>query len=124
MRHIRHTLLWIFPQYEKALCCLIISINKPPGGACVISYDPLFKTMKDRAFTQSDLLDKDKAGFDNHTFFDIRQGKSVTLKTIESLCRILGCSIQDVVEIIPDDDWEPYVPDKSRKKDKKTSNFY
>ena len=82
----------------------------------MISYDPLFKTIKDKGITQTDLLDK--AGFDNHTFFDIRKGESVSLKTVEKLCRILGCGIEDIVSIIPEDDWEPYVRNIPPRKNK------
>lgn len=86
----------------------------------MISYEPLFKTMKDKGITQTDLLDK--AGFDRHTFLDIRNGKSANLRTIENLCRILGCGITDVVEIIPDDDWVPYERDipPRKKKDRES----
>ena len=85
----------------------------------MISYDPLHKTLERRGMTQHDLLDI--VGFGHATFNRIHNNQSVTMATIENLCRILGCSIEDVVVIIPEDDWEPYVPDPNipRKKRKK-----
>ena len=55
----------------------------------MISYSPLW-----------DLIHK--FGFDAHTLNDLKHNKSVTVNTLETLCKILDCNVQDVVEITKD----------------------
>jgi DNA-binding Xre family transcriptional regulator len=80
----------------------------------MISYKPLFETMKKKGITQHDLLNI--VGFDRSTFNKLLHDKYVTIRTIEKLCRILDCRIEDIIKVIPDDDWKPYVPDPSIKR--------
>ena len=42
------------------------------------------------------------------TMQSIREGKPVSLKTIDKICQILHCPIEEVVQIQPDDDWLPF----------------
>lgn len=39
-------------------------------------------------------------GFDAHTLNDLRHNKSVTANTLETLCRILHCTANDVIEFL------------------------
>ena len=61
----------------------------------IISYAPLWKTMKERNVTQYQLL---KSGIDNKTLDSLKKNKNITLLTLEKLCRIIGCTPNDVVE--------------------------
>jgi DNA-binding Xre family transcriptional regulator len=61
----------------------------------MISYAPLWKTMKDRDITQYKLL---KAGIDNKTLDSLKKEKNITLNTLEKLCSILNCTPNDIVE--------------------------
>lgn len=36
------------------------------------------------------------------TVQSIRENKPVSLKTIDAICQILNCKIEDIVEIVPD----------------------
>lgn len=63
----------------------------------IISYAPLWKTMKERNVTQYQLL---KSGIDNKTLDSLKKNKNITLLTLEKLCRIIGCTPNDVVEFI------------------------
>ena len=36
------------------------------------------------------------------TVQSIRENKPVSLKTIDAICQILDCKIEDIVEIVPD----------------------
>ena len=38
------------------------------------------------------------------TVQSIREGKPVTLKTMDILCQLLHCKIEDLVEIVPDEE--------------------
>lgn len=60
----------------------------------MISYEPLWQTMKSRGITQYQLL---KAGIDNKTLDSLKKNKNITLLTLEKICRIVGCTPNDVV---------------------------
>ncbi len=61
----------------------------------IISYAPLWKTMKERGVTQYQIL---KGGIDNKTLDSLKKNKNITLLTLEKICRIVGCTPNDVVE--------------------------
>jgi DNA-binding Xre family transcriptional regulator len=65
----------------------------------MISYTPLWKTMKEKSVSQYQLL---KAGIDNKTLDSFKKGKNVTLLTIEKLCQILNCTPNDIFEFVDD----------------------
>lgn len=64
----------------------------------MISYAPLWETMKRKEITTYALINK--YGFDAHTLNDLKHNKSVTANTLETLCRILDCKPNDVIEFI------------------------
>ena len=66
----------------------------------MISYRPLWETMKANEVSTYRLI---KLGIDRKTLYNLKHGQNVTLLTIEKLCRILNCGINDVVEIINDE---------------------
>ncbi len=45
--------------------------------------------------TQYQLL---KGGLDNKTLDSIKKNKNITLLTLEKLCKIIGCTPNDIVE--------------------------
>lgn len=61
----------------------------------MISYEPLFKTMKEKKITSYKLQ---KAGFSRATYYSIKQGNSISTNTVNQLCRILKCGVADVIE--------------------------
>lgn len=68
----------------------------------MIKYDRLFQTMKDRGITQYDLYTKynvPKSLLDR-----LRNNKNIEVVTINKLCNILKCDVEDIMEHIPDDD--------------------
>lgn len=65
----------------------------------MISYEPLFKTMEKKGFTTYKLFQE---GFPNPTYYRMKHGNSVSTNTIEHLCKILDCRVEDVMEFIPD----------------------
>lgn len=66
-----------------------------------ISYEPLWKTMKEKSVTQYKLL---KSGIDNKTLDGLKKNKNITLLTMEKLCNILNCTPNDIVKFIPDNE--------------------
>lgn len=67
----------------------------------MISYAPFWKTMRDRGMTQYRLI-KDH-GIDNKLLCQLRHNGNITMHTVERLCGILECRVEDVVEIVRDD---------------------
>ena len=61
----------------------------------MISYNPLWETMKKTQISQYRLL---KSGIDNKTLDSLKKGKNITLLTLEKLCRILECTPNDIIE--------------------------
>ena len=66
----------------------------------MMSYEPLFKTMKEKGITSYKLQ---KMGFNRATYYSIKEGKSVSTNTIHLLCKLLDCRVQDIIEYIPEE---------------------
>lgn len=64
----------------------------------MISYAPLWKTMKEKKITTYALIHT--YNFDAHTLNDMKHNKSVTVNTLETLCKILECTPNDVLEFL------------------------
>lgn len=67
----------------------------------MISYAPLWKTMQMRGATTYTL--QVKGGVSSSTIRRLKAGESISTNTLDALCKILDCSIQDVVEYLPDE---------------------
>ncbi len=67
----------------------------------MISYAPLWETMQKRGATTYTL--QVKGGVSSSTIRRLKAGESVSTNTLEALCKILGCTLQDIVEYLPND---------------------
>ena len=67
----------------------------------MISYAPLFKTMKEKQITSYRL---EKMGFSRATDYSIQKGNSVSTNTINQLCHLLKCNVSDIMEFIDEDE--------------------
>ena len=63
----------------------------------IISYRPLWETMKEKNISQYQLL---KMGIDNKTLDGLKHNRNITLLTVEKLCVILDCTPDKIVEFI------------------------
>lgn len=61
----------------------------------MISYDPLWATLKEKQVTTYELIYKHN--IDPKIINNLKHNKNTTLLTIEKLCRILDCGIEEVV---------------------------
>lgn len=61
----------------------------------MISYEPLFRTMKEKGITSYRLM---KMGFSRSTYYAIKRGENISTHTVDQLCRLLKCSISDIME--------------------------
>ncbi len=63
----------------------------------MISYAPLWETMREKGVTQYQLIKIH--GISTGTLDCLRKNKSITMYTLEKLCMILDCTPNDIVEI-------------------------
>ncbi len=68
----------------------------------VISYDRLWKTLKEKNISQYKLI-KDY-GIDNAQLHRLRDNMVVKTVILNSLCRILDCKIEEITEYVPDEE--------------------
>ncbi len=67
----------------------------------MIKYDRLWRTMKEKGITQYDLYIHYNI---NRSQLDrLRHNKNVQVNTIDRLCNILHCSVEDVMEHFEDE---------------------
>lgn len=64
----------------------------------MISYEPFYKTLNKKRITQYQLVNKYL--IPSSIITRIRNNKSITLKSIESICKILHCNVNDIVAFI------------------------
>ena len=67
----------------------------------MISYDPLWKTMKERGATTYTL--QVKGQISSSTIRRLKAGDSVSTNTLDALCKILQCNLADIVLDLPDE---------------------
>ena len=63
----------------------------------MVNYAPLWETMRKRKVSAYALVEKH--GINNYTLTRMRRNMHVSTRTLEDLCGILGCRVQDIVEI-------------------------
>jgi DNA-binding Xre family transcriptional regulator len=66
----------------------------------MIVYDRLWLTMKEKGVSQYRLMKE--YGFSSGQLDRIRKGENINIYTIDTLCRILECKIEDIVEYVPE----------------------
>lgn len=67
----------------------------------MIVYDRLWETMKKKGISQYKLLKE--YGFSSGQLDRIRKGESITIYTLNSLCEILNCTVEEIIEYIPEE---------------------
>ena len=63
---------------------------------CMIFYDNLWKTMKEKGVTQYTLIKEH--GVSPAQITRLKRNESVSTHTIEMFCRILDCKVEDVMQ--------------------------
>ena len=67
----------------------------------MISYENLWRTMKEKGVTQYALIKK--RGVSPSQITRMKRNESVSTHTIEMFCRILDCRVEDVMEYIKEE---------------------
>ena len=66
----------------------------------MISYEPLFRTMKSKGITSYRL---GKMGCPMSNYYAIKRGDNISSHTLNQLCKLLQCRVEDVMEYIDDE---------------------
>ena len=69
-----------------------------------ISYDRLWKLLVDKKMSKSDL--RKAVAMSPQTLTKMRRDEPVTLSTLERICRVLNCDFGDIVQYLPDIDFD------------------
>lgn len=67
-----------------------------------VSYKKLFHMLIDRNMTAAEL--QKEAGYSANISTRMRRDEYVSLDSIEKICRVLNCKVDDIVEFLPDKD--------------------
>ena len=65
-----------------------------------ITYKKLFHLLIDREMTPAQL--QKKAGYSANISARLRRDYYVSLESMEKICRVLNCKVDDIIEFIPD----------------------
>lgn len=68
----------------------------------MISYAPLWETMKKQGVTTYTL--QVKAGISSSTIRRMKAGQSVSTNSLDALCTLLNCPLEDVVRYLPNEE--------------------
>ncbi len=66
----------------------------------MIKYDKLWKTMKEKGITQYDLYTR--YNVNRSQLARLRHNKNVQVNTIDKLCNILECDVEDIMTHVHD----------------------
>ena len=64
----------------------------------MVDYEPLWNTMREKGVTTYILIEKH--GISSRTINNLKHNKGITVDTLEKLCKILGCTPNDIIRFI------------------------
>lgn len=67
----------------------------------MISYDPLWETMRRKNLTTYTLIKEH--GFSRGTLDSLKHNRNISTATLDDICGILDCRVEDVLVYIPND---------------------
>lgn len=71
----------------------------------MISYEPLWRLMKEKGISTYYLRNKGgNYSINGGSIIRLKAGESVSTNTINSLCKILGCTVSDIMEYVEDEE--------------------
>ncbi len=66
----------------------------------MIVFDKLWKTMDEKGISTYRL--REKCGIDSKTIRRLKANDNIETKTLNKLCSVLDCRLEDIAEYIPD----------------------
>ena len=67
-----------------------------------VNYKKLFHLMIEKNLSNSDL--QRKAGFSGNILTRLKRNRYVSLESIESICRVLECGVDDILVFVPEEE--------------------
>ena len=67
----------------------------------MITYDPLWETMRQKAITTYTLIKN--YSFSRGTLDSLKHNRNISTATLNDLCKILSCNVEDVLRYVPDE---------------------
>lgn len=67
----------------------------------MISYEPLWETMKKKGISTYALIKK--YSFSKGTLDSLKQGRNISTSTLNDLCNILDCEVEEIIKHLPDE---------------------
>ena len=96
MRRRRH-----FPTRRSCACCtkrgiipILTGVSK--GETTMIVFDRLWSTMEKKGVSTYQL--REHCGIDSKTVRRLRANENIETKTLDKLCAVLECSLEDIAE--------------------------
>ena len=68
----------------------------------MISYEPLYKTMKEKGISTYKLVNT--YGISRSLLDRLKHNKPISTVTLNDLCTFLDCKVEDIIVYIPDQD--------------------
>ena len=65
-----------------------------------ISYNPLFKLLIDKGMKKTEFAKE--VGISANTLAKLSRNETVSMEVIIRICRALGCSVDDIMDILPE----------------------
>lgn len=67
----------------------------------MIRFDRLWETMAQRKMTTYQL--RERCGIDSKTIRRLRANDNIETKTLNKLCTVLNCRLEDIAQFVPDE---------------------
>ena len=66
-----------------------------------VSYKKLFHLMIEKDMTNAEL--QKEAGFSANIITRLKRNGYISLDSVESICRVMNCGVDDILEFVPDE---------------------
>ncbi|MGN8714019.1 helix-turn-helix domain-containing protein [Hornefia butyriciproducens] len=67
-----------------------------------VCYNKLFKLMLDQKISNAEL--RKRAGISANIISKLKHDRYISLDSIEKICGVMGCSVDQMLEFVPDQD--------------------
>ncbi|PMC34567.1 XRE family transcriptional regulator [Bacillus sp. UMB0899] len=67
-----------------------------------VQYNKLFKLLIDKKMSNAEL--SSKAGISANIITRLKKDKYISLDSVEKICNVLDCKVDDILEFVPDKD--------------------
>lgn len=99
------TLYSLLRRYSSIRIYFMVIISNIFEGTAMIDYSPFWETLKKTNENWYTLTSKHHMS--HSTLHRLKHNQDISMKTVNDLCRILHCQIQDICVYVPSDEDQP-----------------